>query len=51
MFGSHPQKAQSYGTDLNAAISMQQYGIPIFSEAFVNLRKNHGFKILADTVV
>jgi hypothetical protein len=51
MFGSHPEKAWSYGTDKNAAISMQQYAMPIFSEAFMNLRKNHGFKILADNVV
>jgi hypothetical protein len=51
MFGSHPEKAWSYGTDKNAAISMHQDAMSVFSEAFRYLRKNHGFKILADNVV
>lgn len=51
MFGSHPQKAWMYGTDRNAAISMQHDAMPVFTEAFLYLRKNHGFKILDDKVV
>ena len=50
MFGSFPKQAWSYGTDTNAAISMQSGSSELFSQTFRHLRRNYDFKILADNM-